>query len=490
MNLSKHTLKDLKLFLSSFFIVNVVFLYLTCTFFMGNHDWDWVKGTTQVLSLNTGLFEGRFSKFILNVALFSGQILPILNVFTSFALICLSSVLLVKYFNIKDEISKFLISLTPILSPFVLGWLYFSINIIGNFSALVLSIGGLILLEHKSITQRLIAILFFILSLGIYPSTIETMFILYATKNIISSQKKYYPLMYIIVSAILFKVILFLLTKMGYIYEEHYNIKLNTIPSILTQIPSYIKIFFSQFIYTVPFFPKSLKLICLFALVIAFFTTISSKANIFFWVIAFSSTLISIILTKVPEDVAFQPRINFYGLNFLYTSSFAILLNQKKSLKNLSFVLLLFYLYISITQNFYAQKVWEFGKIGELNLVSRITSRIEPQSPPYEQTLILTDTISLRPKYYNDYYDLKSPYVLNRSYIIRHIPSGIFNFYAPKNLFKINSSIESVSPLMYNYIVNTNSIWPSLDSLYIDNKYAIIILTKKGLNNIKTQLPK
>ena len=53
------TFRGIKLFWLVFAALNLVFLYYQVTFFIGNHDWDWVKGTTQVLRWDTGLFEGR-----------------------------------------------------------------------------------------------------------------------------------------------------------------------------------------------------------------------------------------------------------------------------------------------------------------------------------------------------------------------------------------------------------------------------------------------
>ena len=103
--------QSIALFLSVFVALNITFLYYNFIFFIGNHDWDWVKGTTQVLSLNTGLFEARFAKFIFNTMLFSGHIFPIINNIVSFSFLSIGAVFICKYLKINNLIHSIIISL-------------------------------------------------------------------------------------------------------------------------------------------------------------------------------------------------------------------------------------------------------------------------------------------------------------------------------------------------------------------------------------------
>ena len=115
------TNKNRTLFLSIFMALNIVFLPYIFSFFIGNHDWDWIKGVNQVLSLTTGMFEARFSKFILNVALFSGHVFPVLNTVVSFLFLAIGALLLINYLLIKTSTAKLLIGLICVLQPFILG---------------------------------------------------------------------------------------------------------------------------------------------------------------------------------------------------------------------------------------------------------------------------------------------------------------------------------------------------------------------------------
>ena len=132
-----------KLFLIVLLTLNLVFMFYQTSFFIGNHDWDWVKGTEQILSFSTGLFEARYSKFILNVILYGGQILPILNNMCAFIMLSLGMVMLINYWKIKENSSKIIIALAPCVMPFILGWMYFPINILRGFAGDALRIWGL-----------------------------------------------------------------------------------------------------------------------------------------------------------------------------------------------------------------------------------------------------------------------------------------------------------------------------------------------------------
>ena len=64
--------------------------YIT-EFLWGNHDWGWIKDNTPLLS---GVFEGRFSQFILQKALTDGYILPIITLILAFGFYSLAIILL------------------------------------------------------------------------------------------------------------------------------------------------------------------------------------------------------------------------------------------------------------------------------------------------------------------------------------------------------------------------------------------------------------
>ena len=68
---------------SPLFLLTLLFYsHFIFYFLWGNHDWAWVKDITPLFS---GLFEGRFSQFILQTILTEKKILPIVTIFLALA---------------------------------------------------------------------------------------------------------------------------------------------------------------------------------------------------------------------------------------------------------------------------------------------------------------------------------------------------------------------------------------------------------------------
>lgn len=490
----QHT-NNLKLFLIVFTILNLVFAFYQINFFIGNHDWDWVKGTNQVLSLTTGMFEARYAKFILNVFLYSGQILPIINNITAFALLSYGLVLLTNYWKIKTLTNQIIIAIIPAITPYILGWLYFPINIIGNFQAVILGLGGLILIEKNTKTSKLFSLICFLIAYGVYPSVIEMIIICFLIEQILQPKNTKKELVtsasYIILSLIIFKILLYILSHYNLIISNYYNLETKSFIDIIKDIPKNLTIIISQLYISIPFVTTKIKLLGLTLIILATLATTKKHQSTLLMLIAIITTGLTSIISTQTEISAYMPRINFYGISFLYAGSTAILLQHKNTIyKNLSLIISVLLILSSINQDIYAQKVWELGKTAELKLSERIINRIEEKATNFPLIPVFSSDISLRPRYYKDSYTKKSPYVLNQSFMIRHIPSGIYNFYSPYTLFKTNSQIETLTPEIYDFIINATTPYPATNSIYIDNKYAIIMLTKEGISAFKAQLPK
>ncbi len=486
----KYSRNNVKLWLSLFAIINIIFLFYQVHFFWGNHDWDWIKGTTQVLSLNTGMFEGRFAKFILNKVLFGGQVLPIFNNIIAFALLALGVILLVEYWQIRGIKNKIILALFPMVSPFILGWLYFPINILGNFAAIPLVAGGLCLAEKKAI-DKVTAVICWLIALGTYPSTMEMIIICFCFRcilNPITFSEIIKMTILILVSLLLFKFLLWNLGQLQWIVKDYYNLKTVTLSELINRTPQMIKLAFSQLVTTLPFMDLKFKVLGIITIIIAFISSICKFKTAFLWLFAFLTTVLSTWLTGTPEETAYMPRINFYGLNFFYTGAIAVLLQRKGWTHNLGSLLSIALIYQSIIADFNAQKVWLLGKKAEENLIERISARITFQTSQ-QKIPIVAGEISLRSRYYFEKYQQPSPYTLHAPFIVRHIPSGIFNFYAIKPLFYGISQISSIDTELYNFLQSAYQPWPAEKAIYIDENYAIILLTSQGIQAIQSQLP-
>lgn len=481
---------NIRLLLIFFCALNLVFAYYQITFFWGNHDWDWVKGTTQVLQWNTGMFEGRYAKFFLNSVLFGGQVLPILNTQVAFLLLSLGATLLIRYWQITDKVTGLIAGLAAVLIPCILGWLYFPINILGNFAAVSFICGGLLLNESPKVWYKVAGILCFLIAFGVYPSVMEMMIICFCFRYIIKPDNKHLikPALWLIASLIVFKIILFILGKMGLIYYGHYNMQIVSIAELVKRTPEMLKLIFAQLLTSVPFFSFKIKLIGLVIILGAITTLRRQYISILLLGIALAATVLSTWLTVAPDETAYMPRVNFYSLSYLYAGSVVILLKQKGLMRNLGIILSMLFIWQSMLNNFEASKVWQLGRTAEVNVTERITGRIENYKS-IQRIPVVAGEMPLRPRYYHTSYQKESPYVLNGSLLVRHIPSGMFNFYAIEPLFYGNSGISEISPALYQFLSKDGKAWPDNNALFVDDVYAVILLTPEGVKNIRDQLP-
>lgn len=78
----------------------LVFLPFLFNFLWGNHDWEWIREGTPLFS---GVFEGRFSQFILQNFLFEGRILPVFSIAAAFAFYSGAAVLLFRLWNLPPQ---------------------------------------------------------------------------------------------------------------------------------------------------------------------------------------------------------------------------------------------------------------------------------------------------------------------------------------------------------------------------------------------------
>ena len=102
----------------------LVFLPFLFNFLWGNHDWEWIRKGTPLFS---GVFEGRFSQFILQNFLFEGRILPVFSIAAAFAFYSGAAVLLFRLWNLPPQKCIYLLpGLCLASSPYAISWLYFA----------------------------------------------------------------------------------------------------------------------------------------------------------------------------------------------------------------------------------------------------------------------------------------------------------------------------------------------------------------------------
>ena len=187
MNKSPITLKDnnhffFKNWLCLFLLTLLSYSHYIIYFLWGNHDWQWIKSGTPLLS---GVFEGRFSQFILQTLLTNGNILPITTIFISLAFYSLASFMLLKLFNTpQNKIHYILAGLFLTTSPYTISWLYFAFITLSCLSWPFFIILSFVLLTKSQTSKhqlvlRILSSILFLLSIGGYPPTINLIGIIF-----------------------------------------------------------------------------------------------------------------------------------------------------------------------------------------------------------------------------------------------------------------------------------------------------------------------
>ena len=95
-----------KISLKSFFILTLVYSFVMCSFYWGNHDWHYLKNG---MSLSSGLFEARYSMHLFSVLFTNGHILPILTVFFGLFGVVLLGIVSGIYLGFEKRSKEFLI---------------------------------------------------------------------------------------------------------------------------------------------------------------------------------------------------------------------------------------------------------------------------------------------------------------------------------------------------------------------------------------------
>ncbi|MBO5441459.1 MAG: hypothetical protein J6A09_02700 [Alphaproteobacteria bacterium] len=516
------TCKPYSLKLNPVFFKNWFALYLwTLLFFApfiinflwGNHDWGWVKDETPLLS---GVFEGRFSQFILQTMLFSGKILPVLTLCIALLFFALAALLLLDLWQIPQKsIYIITLSLFLITSPYILSWLYFAFIILSNLTwPLAIIIACKLLNQKPSPINFSLSVILFTLALGGYPPVINMVGVIFFATALINLcfdklspttiLKKYIPHVLSAALAVFFFLITqYFLKKYG-LQNDTYNtasISFTNIPEKLTFcISTAIKQFITPTSFINNFYKYTTLLLCLTAAVKLFQNLPHGFSAKLTFILLMSGMLLSSVITVFLSEntgyVLFEPRIEFYGLLYIYFFSFAVLLKTTDKLaKNVTFsalILLLWYNFSTLSE---ASKVWKFGMFAETNLANRFLSRLEQNKnfsldfPRY--TFIQSGTLSLRPKYYHSPTAQKADsYTLTAPYIPWHLPTKAYQFYYPTSFTAMDFDVywsfipfdaPPHTPEFIRYIKENAAPWPHQNAIYIDHSHIILTLSPDGI---------
>ena len=174
--------------LVTFLSLSLIFLYHGTHFLFGDHDWKYLK---YGVPLDSGLFEGRFTQFILINLLSSGEILPIINNILGILGFSLGISLLARYWQIPHTPKSYILfCLFTAITPYILSFMYFAFIIIPCLSWNFIIISALIISKKEktfSLKLTLFSSLLFTFVLGGYPPVINLYAVALCTRLLIAT---------------------------------------------------------------------------------------------------------------------------------------------------------------------------------------------------------------------------------------------------------------------------------------------------------------
>ncbi len=499
---------DISALLVSFFIINFAFLYHSLTFMWGNHDVAFIK---DELLLSSGLFEGRFTQFIPYRLLTNGQILPIINNFIGFTLFTIALWILAKYWKLPPLPLSYVLFISFFATqPYTLSWMYFTFITISCLLWTMLAALGLYLSEQAynntyKKTLCLCSILCFYLTLGGYPPIINmfavclcariVIAILFENKTISQLIAIYkYTLINIVLAGIFFKLTLLVIMP-----DNVYNLETSPLTTLPHKFLSTLKISFTQFFIALPFMEKGYKLVLAamsFCAIIGAILKSTPPRQTLILLAFLIATIWATSLTTflVVPHTEYVSRIDFYGYAFLYAFFLALLLKYRTPFsQTLALIFMLILIPFNIINDYRAQKVWKLGFDAEMQILNRITERIEQHpnfNPNRQYHFHQIGDITLRPQYYHGIYDKNDVFLLTIPYLAIWQSGNLAEFYSPYNYVRHDSqlSLSDITPEVYDFFMSKAKTWPHENSIYVINNTIFVILNTKDLDEFKNKL--
>ena len=515
------TKTELNLWFYSFIFLSLSFSPLIFNFIWGNHDWNPVLNGN---SLHSGLIEGRITQFLFLNFLLDGHIFPILNICLGFLAYTLSIVILTTRFfefeasYLKTSIIIILISTLSYINEII----YFQFIIFSQLIwPLIITLSLLCYKKAVSSNTILYTILSTILlytSIAGYPAS-ANLFVTAISLYLIQQYNTHSSIKLIFKQSIPFIIILsisFFLLIISYEYLRNQNVmmdKYNTSTSslieIIQKLPTIFILSIKSLLQPQPFFSIAYKLLSsIFCLGFGYIYIYNHKnkkdmaIRILLILAVFISIKFSALLTSENNDsyfpkhdpIAYMVRADFYSIPcFILFCLFYILKTTPKSIQNITILLSTFLIFININQNLNYSKVQLLGFNSEINLLNRITSRIENSfafNPKNFYTVVQTGDIPLRSRYYTPQPFEKYGFYNLQVALVRHwLPHEFYNFYHPSNFVLSNSAINphELTRQMVLFLSQKVKTWPSHTSTFVNNKYAVIALSDEGRKMLQEQ---
>ncbi len=386
----------LRLFIFVWVALAITFSFCNMTFFVSNHDYLYLRNG---MALNSGVWEGRLSQFVFPWLLSGNQILPIINMFMSFAFYAAAAVSLAWFYGLEKRLYKAIpFVLLIVLNPYILSQIFYTYTILSIGCWHFFAVLGVILIYRGVWERRFmdigwgIACLILCLA-GYAPSSqlIATAFVgkflldvIQKRRNIRVLLKGYIQcaLAVLLACGIVF-LLIHTLKERGLVFNM-YNVRILAFGDMFLRLVTHFfepwKVMFTPMPHCPAYFP--LLIILLFAVALTAQRAWQDKLTFAGCVLLLGVTMS--FCSWISQAVIFRYyRINSFSYPYVVALMFAVvLLKGEKWQCNLAWGVVLLMLHFFIRADFMTQKVWYLGSQQDARIIERIRKDVLPQMVP------------------------------------------------------------------------------------------------------------
>ncbi len=402
-------------------ILAVVFLIYWSSFFLGNHDFRFMR---YGVPLDAGVFEGRFTQFLPSWLLTGGHILPVFNVLLGFAFFALAAVRLAEWYGLPERYRDVLpFTLLIVLNPYVLTQLYYVHQILSIFVWHFLCVWGVIWIDRvvlaaedgkkeaecaavagkKAAGYAVAGISALFVSLGGYTAALELVLtictgkfwldVLRAEKSVKAILGHYVKLGAAVMAALFcYAAVIWEMKRQNLIYLGMYNVQ--TLP--LQEVPERFlqrwhkpwEILYSVFPYESPLAGYGFLLLAAAAL------AASRGRRKFLWgafCLIVSVYLAFFLAFIAPHDFFDTFRVHFFSVPYLIAVLLAVAVTcGGRGCRNMALAAAAVLVCVYAGTDFYAQKIWLLGNRQDEMYVERIKQDLLPRLEPGKKYRLAT----------------------------------------------------------------------------------------------------
>ena len=177
----------------------LVYAVMFCSFFWGNHDWEYIRHGAD---LNSGFFEVRYSQHILSVLFFNGQFLPVMTMLCALLGLAALAVFLGVYLRVPFNILAYIgLILFVGLNPHIFVLFYYQHILLSFVYWPLICLMAIYWFEQKqTIFKFLVLVITLVGGLGSYPPFFTLIFCAFITRQLIDyveERKKITDIIYI-----------------------------------------------------------------------------------------------------------------------------------------------------------------------------------------------------------------------------------------------------------------------------------------------------